>query len=57
MLTRLPGANSNVFLCLFTAVINTSVGIASASFILVFLVSNEIAKMFLKTIGKKKISI
>ena len=57
MLTRLSGANSNVFLCLFTAVINTSVGIASASFILVFLVSNEIAKMFLKTIGKKKISM
>ena len=50
----LPGTSSGVFLCSFTTIIDASVGIASASISVVFLVSNGIVEMFLKSMGKKK---
>ena len=46
--------SSGVSLCLFTTVIATPIAIKIASVSLVFLISNEIVKMFLKAIGKKK---
>ena len=42
----LPGTSSGVFLCSFTTIIDASVGIASASISVVFLVSNGIVKIF-----------
>lgn len=50
------GAGSSVSSFLFTAVIKSPVGIASASASLVFLFTNKVAKMFLKILGKKKIN-
>ena len=53
------GASSGVSLYSFSTVIGTKVWIASASICLVLLInneSNEIVKMFLKTMRKKKIS-
>ena len=44
------GTISGVFLCSVTTVIDALVEIAVTSFIPVFLISNEIIKMFLKTI-------
>ena len=49
----LTGASICISLRSFTIVIGTLVGIKSASISLVFLISNWIIKMFLKT-GKKK---
>ena len=43
-----------VFLCSFTTLIGASVGIARPSIILVFLASNGIVKILLKTIGRKR---
>ena len=40
----------------FTNVVDIPVGIASASISLMFLISNEIVKMFLKTLGRIKIN-
>ena len=45
---------SDVSLFSFTAAIGTLVGVASTSISLVFLVSNGIIKIFLKTMGMKK---
>ena len=53
----LSGASCVISPCSFTTVISKPVGVASASFSLVFLINNGIIKMFLKTMGKKKISI
>ena len=52
----LSGASSGVSLCSFTTIIDAPVGkaSASASVSIVFLVSNENVKMFLKTMGRKK---
>ena len=50
----LSGTSSGVFLCSFSTVIGMPVRIASASISLMFLISNAIVKMFLKTMGKKK---
>ena len=47
-------ARSVFSLCSFTIVIGTPVGIASAGISLVFLISNGIVKIFLKTIRRKK---
>ena len=57
MQTRLFGfsrASSGVCLCSFTTVIGTSVRIASVSISLVLLIRNEIVKLFLKIMRKKK---
>ena len=51
----LSGGSSGVFLCSFITVIGMPVGIASASISLVFPISNEIVKMFPKTIKREKI--
>ena len=48
------GASSDVSLSTFTTVIGTLVAIASASINLVYLVSNGIVKMSLKTVVRKK---
>ena len=48
------GASSDVSLSTFTTVIGTLVAIASASINLVYLVSNGIVKMSLKTEVRKK---
>ena len=53
----LSGASNDVSLCSFTTTIDAPVVIASASICLVFLTSNGIFKMFLKTMGRKNISI
>ena len=55
-LVVLSGASSDVSLCSFTTVFDTSVGLASELTIIspVFLLSNEIVKMFLETMGKKE---
>ena len=53
-LVVLSGASSGVSLCSFTSIIGTPLGIASASISLVFLISNGIVKIFLKTIERKK---
>ena len=50
----LSGAISSVSLCSFTTIIDAPIGIASASISTVFLISIEIVKMFLKTIGREK---
>ena len=50
----LSGASSGVSLFSSTTVIGTPVRIVSASISLVFFVGNEINKMFLKTMGRKK---
>ena len=53
------GASSGVSVYSFSTAIGTKVWIASASICLVLLInneSNEIVKMFLKTMRKKKIS-
>ena len=50
----LSGAISSVSLCSFTIIIDAPVRIASASISIVFLISIEIVKMFLKTIGREK---
>ena len=50
----LLGTSSGVFICSFTTVTEM---IASVSINLVFLISNNIVKIFLKTMGRKKISI
>ena len=49
-------ARSGVSPCSFTTIIGTPVGIASAGISLVFLISNGIVKIFLKTMGKKKVN-
>ena len=49
-------ASSGVSLCSFTTVIGTPVGITSANISLVFLISNRIVTMFLKTMVRKKLS-
>ena len=43
--------------CSFNTIIGKPVGIASACISLVFLVSNAIVRIFLKTIRKKNINI
>ena len=53
----LSGASNDVFPCSFTTAIDSPVMIASGSICLVFLTSNGIFKMFLKTMGRKNISI
>ena len=45
----LSGARSGVYLCSFTTVIGTLVGIVSANISIVSLISNGIVKMFPKT--------
>ena len=45
---------SGVSLFSFTTVIGTPVGIVSVSLSLVFLITNGIVNMFLKTMGNKK---
>ena len=50
----LSGATSGVSLCLFTTIIGTSFGITSASISLVFLISNGIVRMYLKTMRRQK---
>ena len=50
----LSSASSGYSLCSFTTVIGTIVGIVSTSSSLVFLISNGVVKMFLKTMGDKK---
>ena len=50
----MPGANSSFSLCSFTIVNGTLVGIASVSISLVFLISTETFRMFLKTMRRKK---
>lgn len=47
------GASSSTSICSFATVIHASVGIASASISLVFLVINGILNIFLKTVKKK----
>ena len=49
-------ASSGVYLCSFTTVIGIPVGITRASISLVFLISNGIVRMFLKTMVRKKLS-
>ena len=49
-------ASSGVSLCSFTTVIGTPVGITSDNISLVFLISNRIVTMFLKTMVRKKLS-
>ena len=53
-LTMLTGVSSSVSPYLLTTVIGAPVGITSSGISLVFLISNEIIKMFLKAIEKKK---
>ena len=53
-LVLLSGAGSGVSLFSCTTAIGTLVGVASASVSLVFLISNGIVKMFLKTMGRNK---
>ena len=58
MLTRLlvlSGGSSGISLCLFNTVIVTPVGITHAGISLVFLITNGIVKVLLKTMGRKKI--
>lgn len=50
----LSSASSGNCLCSLTTIFGTPVGIANASINLVFLISNGIAKMFLKTVGRVK---
>ena len=49
-------AFTGVSLCSFTTVIGTPVRIVSATISLVFLISKEMVKMFLKSMRKKKTS-
>ena len=56
ILIVLSDASSGVSLNLFTTLIGTLFGIASASISLVFFISNGIVKTFLKTMEKKKIN-
>ena len=53
-LTMLTGVSSSVSPYLLTTVIGAPVGITSSGISLVFLISNEIIKMFLKAMEKKK---
>ena len=50
----LSDASSGVSLCSFSTVIGTPVEIARDSICVVFLISNGVIKMFLKTMGRKK---
>ena len=50
----LTGVSSSVSPYLLTTVIGAPVGITSSGISLVFLISNEIIKMFLKAMEKKK---
>ena len=56
-LTMLTGVSSSVSPYLLTTVIGAPVGITSSGISLVFLISNEIIKMFLKAMEKKKKSM
>ena len=53
----LPGTSSGVSLCSFTSATSTPVRITSANISLVFLISNGIVKIFLKTMGRKRINL
>ena len=48
------GTSSGVSIWSITTVVDMSVGIDTASISLVFLISNYITKMFLKTMGKRE---
>lgn len=50
----LAGASGGVSLCSFTTVIATLIAKASSNTSQVFLISNGIIKMILKTMGRKK---
>ena len=56
-LLLLLDVSSGVSLYLLTTIIDVPIRMASSSFSLVFLISNGILKTFLKTFGRKKISI
>ena len=56
-LLLLSVASSGVFLHLFTTITGTPVGNKAASISLVFLISNEVIKMFLKTMNISKIAL
>ena len=50
-------AKSSVSLCSYTSVTGRPVGVLSASISLAFHISNGVVKMFLKTMGREKMSI
>ena len=54
ILLVLTAEKSGVSICSFTTVIDTLIEIASASIILSCLITNEVVKMFQKSMGREK---